>query len=183
MGPAALNLVYLLSACGGAPPGGDPVDLFAGAPACTAPVGDGRLELGAGCADGVCSDDAYADWVAALGEPTCGGSYTSSKVECSWDGLRAIFDDDDEDGVVDDPSELVKYFYVEEAYSGSTAEGLTQGVELRCYVDAYGDPDDVSLELVEGAYLVSEMKYDYPDITLRADEGGGFADQLVVWGD
>lgn len=180
---AALRLLFLLSACEEAAPADAPVDLFAAAPACSATDGDGRLDLGAACAEGVCSDDSYAEWVAALGEPSCGDSYTSTKVECTWGGLRAIFEDDDEDGVVDDPSEILKYFYVEEPYAGATPEGLTQGVELRCFVDAYGAPDDVTLELVGDAYRVSEMKYDYPDITIRDDEGGGFADQLVVWGD
>lgn len=178
-----LYVAAMLVGCGGAAPEEARVDLFARQPECTASAGDGRLDLGAACAEGVCSDDSYAEWVAALGEPSCGGSYTSTKVECSWDGLRAIFEDEDEDGVVDDTSEVLKYFYVEEPYAGATAEGLTQGVELRCFVDAYGDPDDVTLELVGDAYLVSEMKYDYPDITIRDDEGGGFADQLVVWGD
>jgi hypothetical protein len=173
----------ILSACG--EPGDEDarVDLFAALPECTAPAGDGRLDLGAACAEGVCSDDTYAEWVAALGEPDCGDSYTSTKIECSWGGLRSIFEDDDQDGMVDNTAEEIKYFYVEAPYTGSTAEGLTGGVDLRCFVDAYGDPDDVTLELVGDEYAVSEMKYDYPDITIRDEEGGGFADELVVWGD
>ena len=66
-------------------------------PACTVTEGDGRLDLVNGCADGVCTTDTYAGWVAVLGEGNCTSSYSGAK--CDWGGLVAYFDDDDDDGV------------------------------------------------------------------------------------
>lgn len=183
MRPPLLSILCLVAAgCGEASPndsGG--LDFFASFPACTAEAGDGRLDLVAGCVDGVCTDHSYAEWVATLGDPSCDESILSGKLDCFWGGIRVIFDDADEDGVIDDTSESVGYFYVEEAYDGATVEGLTHGVELRCFVEAYGDPAEVSMELVEDEYAIYQMKYDVPDILLRDRDLVGVADELVVY--
>jgi hypothetical protein len=129
-------------------------DVLDALPACEPAATDGRIDLDAGCADGMCAGMTYAEIVAALDDAgacdpysfTWGGR-TSTGVSCYWSqGLGADFDDDDADGVPDEHSTIYSVS-IGSPYDGGTPDGLGIGATLGCYVDVLGAPDSVEFDL------------------------------------
>lgn len=125
-------------------------DVLDALPACEPASDDGRLDLDAGCADGICSYMTYEEIVAGTGdEGDCdsyyyrSGSYEFGGVSCAFDGVSVSFDDEDVDGIPDEGS----YTYgvsVDAPFDGGTVDGLGIDASMSCFVEALGYPDSVS---------------------------------------
>ena len=101
-----------------------------------------RLDLEAGCADGLCADThTLDDFIAALGEPhACAESSTGEGTYCDWSaGLEAFFD-----STADEiPGETVaRFFALERPYDGTDPDGLGVGLSMDCFIEILGPPRD-----------------------------------------
>lgn len=158
---------------------GDP---FASLPSCTAVDGTGILDVVSGCFGDVCAEDSFADWVDELGTPEC--ETVSGTVKCAWSGLYVYVADGDGDAVADDPNEVVGGFWIESPFADSTLSGLGIGVEMRCFVDAFGPPPVIEMTLQGDSYQIEEIIFVDPSLGVydESDAVDGIADKLYVSG-
>lgn len=155
-------------------------------PACAPRPGDGRLDLDAGCADGVCLDGTRADAERDLGAATC-EPYLFGVTSCRWAdaGISALFRDPDLDGVTD-PDDTVWVLYAHAPFTGTTTDGLGFGAETRCFVEALGEPHKVHAERTALRWRVTAVAfgplsvYDNESVT-GARASDGFVDGLSVY--
>lgn len=135
---------------------------------CVPADGDGRLELGPGCADGVCAGDAYEAFVAAFGHPSCvRGLY--GYVVCDWDaGVSSFFEDFDYDMVIEDDARG-HVLWVTAPFDGLTADGLGIGASIACFVDRLGTPGEVT---IDPAPVVSGDTVTWYDPYISVQDGG-----------
>ncbi|MFN7143576.1 MAG: hypothetical protein ACK4YP_07375 [Myxococcota bacterium] len=170
-------------------------DLLLALPACEPTVTDGRVDLYAGCADGICSGMTYDQIVTEAGEPddcytfwyTYDG-HTGGSLNCAWAGVDADFDDTDHDGVADVGSSTYGVGLTG-SHDGGTTTGLGIGATFACFVDELGYPDSVRFEALDKDWLVTSMSwsehsvyaYDYYDAR-GGFEPDGVVDTMTMYG-
>jgi hypothetical protein len=148
-------------------------------PTCELKRGDRTLDLHKGCADGACADQTYAEMDSATrGGAICTtSSVNPTHVSCAWSsGITAPFQG--EDG---SPSRTAKanQIFVKSAFSGTTAEGMGIGVSMGCFIDAFGEPEELSVEKEGDRYIVSSMLFHDPHIYLDDGRGPDTPDGMV----
>jgi hypothetical protein len=172
----------------GAPPTVD--DVLATLPACAPVIGDGRIDLGAGCAAGACVGATYAEVSAALGAPghcdTDASEYagvTTSQVYCAWDiRVGVYFADDDRDGVADARA-VANGIYAFSGFEGATIDGLGFDAGLGCFLDVLGAPDGVSLVRSGADWSVSAAWWTEAGLSwVDGAEPDGRASRLLLTG-
>lgn len=196
-------MLVLLLACNTCPegtaeaPGGDclPVtqhattqeEALALLPECEPLSPSDRLDLAAGCADGLCAKDSFTQMNAASGtEGSCDESFLDDDyLYCNWGGeVFAFFDDANNDGVPD-AEDTALGIYIHDEYDGSDADGLGIGVSLRCFLDVYPDPDDIDYEVDDrGYYTVQSLDYDDLGVIVQSSifDPDGRVDHLSLFG-
>lgn len=196
-------MIVLLLACADCPegtaeaPGGDCLPITQHAetqeealellPACEPrDIGD-RLDVAAGCADGLCAGDSFTQMNAANGtEGSCDPSFFDDDyLYCNWGGeVFAFFDDDDNDGVPDADDTAIG-IYIHDEYQGTDGNGHGIGVSLRCWLDEYGEPADIDYEVDDrGYYSVQSLDYDDPNMIVQTSlfDGDGYTDHISLFG-
>jgi hypothetical protein len=110
------------------------------------PLAPGDLDLRDVCAEGLCASVTYDEAVAAWGDP--GPCEDAERVLiCRWSsGVAIVFDDFDEDGVIDSPDDhdvFSQAWIFEAPYAGATVEGLGLGVAAACFDSTFGPPREL----------------------------------------
>ena len=129
------------------------------------PVGT-ELDLINGCVEGACVNQTLAELEASFGEPGNCTNVGLGSVYCGFRGdtVYANFDDDNNDGYPDDPTEEAFGIYVEDGYGGSSASGLGVGVSLRCFLEDFIAINDVELNLVGDTEQIVQVFFDNPSL-------------------
>lgn len=142
-------MLLLLLACAGAPTDDS------GATCTLLEAGD-RLDLAAGCVDGLCGGTTYPDAVAVLGEPdAC--TADASEATCQWGDVSATFPDCDHDGAPDTESVCDLFgqeLSVAGGWDGASAEGLGLGVDASCFEQELGPPGAAGWEFGANPWVV-----------------------------
>ncbi|MCB9698276.1 MAG: hypothetical protein H6738_15970 [Alphaproteobacteria bacterium] len=141
-------------------------------PPCRLAESGTRLDLAAGCADGVCDGDTYEEVTAVLGSGSCGDSDVVPETSfCDWQGgaLNSHFDDLGLDGQPD-PGATARGVYLREGWSGTDLDGLGLRVSLACWYEVLGEPLD-EVRVADGsAQRVVSMVFDVQGATLFVDD-------------
>lgn len=106
-------------------------------------AGDGRLDLELRCADAVCAGGSFADAEEALGPAQCESLYRGWLICTFANGASVQMQDADEDLQPDGLD--IGSITLPAAFDGTTASGLGNGVNLRCFVDELGAPTSGSI--------------------------------------
>jgi hypothetical protein len=126
-------------------------DLIVDAQPCTRlPAGD-RLDLQAGCADGVCAQTSFGEAARVGGRPeSCSPGAYDDWYTCTFrSGVSVTVIDTDASGGVS-PPDFVYYVQVAAPWGGADAEGLGTAISPGCFVEVLGTPTFVNLQSVEG---------------------------------
>ncbi len=192
---AALSIAAAVG-CGAEPVEGEPAPAdisaaLANLPACEPVVSDGRIDLVAGCFDGLCVGQTYWGMVEGIGyEGLCTAlDEPEDTVECHWDGQIFVrFVDKDRDGSPDSDvtaSELLLTGGLE----AGTIEGLGVAASTSCFIAQYGEPDRVTWAEVNGDYALVDAVWLGWGLHLTDDDGppgsldpDGKVDQLTTTG-
>ena len=150
--------------------------LLDGLSRCEPGAADGRLDLDAGCAEGVCMGMSAEEVAGALGTPTC--------VDLAFDavcthggGITVAYADDDGDALPDEGAHAY-VLALTAPWDGGTSGGLACDATMRCFPEQLGTPDVVAWQRTE-AWQPSAMVWNAWFLTVedRGDaEGGGEAD-------
>jgi hypothetical protein len=121
-----------------------------------------RLDITAGCADGVCAGSSFTENNANFGETgDCEhGLWEDDYLYCNWgEDVYAFYDDADNDGVPDGDDTSLGV-YIHDSWDGSDADGLGIGVSFRCFMDALGEPSDIDYYTDNRGYVyVTDMDW------------------------
>ncbi len=141
---------------------------------CSLLSADDRLDIWGGCVDGACNEMPYAQIVLVLGEPVLCDPLVGYSF-CDWQGgqVSSFFDDPDADGVVDD-SATAHGVYVRDGWSGASPEGLGLDVAFACYIEEFGETDEIEYINVDGE-PVATQRY-WPDLGLFVDDGNTYSE-------
>lgn len=158
--------------------------------ACEPLAGDGRLDLAAGCVEGLCAGDGYADAMAARPGAACEVYIEGFIFECVWErtGLSAWVYDVDGDDVMD-PNDPLWMLNVDLPYLGSTSEGLGLGADMKCFIDVLGEPDEINVARSDDAWQILSMSYgdvsisDYVTNKNQDYASDGLADGITFYSD
>ncbi len=136
-------------------------------PDCVPLTPSDRLDIEAGCADGVCAGSSFAENNASFGEAgSCDhGLLEDDYLYCNWgEDVYAFYDDADNDGVPDGDDTSLGIF-IHDSWDGSDVDGLGIGVSFTCFMDALGEPSDIDYHVDDrGYYYVADM--DWSDLGL-----------------
>ena len=138
----------------------DLADVLIDAQPCEPLASGDRLDLEAGCADGICAKMDLREAIEAAGRmPECGPGVQDGWLTCRWtSGITANVYDSNEDGSAQG-FEPVWWLTVEPPFGGASADGLGLGISPGCFVVAFGSPDTVTL--YEGKDGKPQMSYGY----------------------
>jgi len=131
-------------------------------PPCESTEPDGAIDIAPGCADGACVGMSAIEMTDVLGsEPSCQvASWSETKQYCLWEmGIEGLFDDLDEDGVPDEDA-ITERIHLVPPYPGQTALGSGIAVQVSCYLEDLGLPDEVVYEDFGGALHLTDLIYD-----------------------
>lgn len=149
-------------------------------PACEpAPAGD-EIDLEARCVLGVCAGDTWETYTAVWGPADCDPSY-STRLECEWDNDASVFFDDDDGDEVPDAGSMGDNIYLHERFEGADSDGYRPGVSMACYLDHYGYPLAIDLDLVDEVYVMHDLDYDDLGFSVGDwDDDDGIVDVLIL---
>jgi hypothetical protein len=160
-------------------------EIVAHIPACELGEPSTRLDITAGCADGICADMTYGEMVAGYGEEGVCTNYGGGYSHCDFaDGaIGTVFVDDDNDAVPDAGN--TSSIFLDETYSGTTLDGVGLGQSMACFLDTMRYTD--RYETVEGR--LSEVQWTEPFSAILSDNDvfdseipDGYADRLALFG-
>jgi hypothetical protein len=159
-------------------------------PACELAAPSERIDLAAGCVDGICADMTYAEIVEATGaEGACRPSEYEGETDslCLWatGGVVTIHDDADADGEPD-PDDATSLVFVHAGADATDPRGLGVGMSLRCYLDELGAPDSVQYCATDGVRRIVSLQYMERGIgawsLLPENRAAGSVDQISLAG-
>lgn len=159
-------------------------------PACEPAAPSERIDLAAGCVDGICAGMTYAEIVEATGgEGDCRPIEAEGETDshCLWaaGGVVTIHDDADADGEPD-PDDATRLVFVPAGADATDPQGLGVGMSLRCYLDALGAPDSVHYCGTDGVRRITSLEYIDRGIgalsLLPENRAAGMVDQISLAG-
>jgi hypothetical protein len=175
------------SSTGSGSGGGDLLDSM---PPCmrAPPPHDGTIDFAAGCVRGACPDMTYDEMNAVLGSTgVCTAPLPGdTTLFCEWNGLEALFDDADADGVPDAGS-TAGVLFLHDPFTGQTSDGLGLGATMRCFLEL-GTPSSVTSQYQGGKLIVTELQFGefrvlvddgFPEF---ADGHDGIVDRIMIGG-
>ena len=146
---------------------------MAGLPACEPIVSDGRIDLVAGCFDGLCVGQTYRGMVDGIGyDGLCSiVEEPQNTVECHWDRqIYAQFEDKDRDGIPDSGVSSDELMFTGGLEAG-TVEGLGVYASTSCFIAQFGEPDEVTWADVNGDYMLIDAVWVGWGLHLIDDDG------------
>lgn len=145
----------------------------AAGPACVLAKPDGRLDLDAGCADGLCVGDTFERMSSILGPGECVAG--SEGLFCTFEppGLQGLFADADADGLPD-PESATPWLRVLSTFPYATVGGLGMGTSTRCWTEQLGIPSDAWFVDRAGTLAFDGMVWDAYGVEVHdwADDDG-----------
>jgi len=135
-----------------------------------------RMDIAAGCADGLCAQMSFSELNASNGTTgECESNFDDDWLYCNWGGeVFAFFDDFDNDGVPD-ADDTAYGIYIQSDWDGADADGLGMNVSARCVLQLYGDAEDFDYyQDDQGYYWLRRLEY--PDFTVSVD-----TDNQRIW--
>ena len=159
--------------CVGEPPPDDPATVEAALdalPDCEPALGDGRLDLGRGCADEVCVRTSVSEISRAMDEvPECEPDSGTSLLRCRWsNGVAGLFPDIYGNGQVY-PGAEAYWLEIGPAFDGTTEQGIGVGQGFRCFTEALGRPDRATLGGGPAELTLHEMSWHRAKLTAGDD--------------
>jgi len=150
------------------------------------PAGE-ELDLINGCVEGACVNQTLAELETSFGEAADCSDFDAGVTSCEFRGgtVGALFDDSNNDGIPDDPTEEAFGLHIDEGYAGSSLSGLGMGVSLRCFLEDFVAINDIETNQVDGNQQIVEVFFDNPSMFVHDDyfsDFDGHVTYLSIYG-